>query len=337
MSAREVDSTTGAATTGRTVASRRLEREMHHPAGMSAAFVDSERTTTVVDIPGPSPRERRRCDATFSVLSGPDVGALHTVDRPAVEIGRDALDGICIDGEGVSRRHARVSVMDGAAYLEDLGSTNGTYVNDIRIEGPVRLAEGDRIQIGAERLMRFAWLDAEAQEASRRCFEMSLRDGLTGLYNRRAFDERLAQEVAFTDRHGTALSVILLDLDHFKLINDRFGHPCGDRVLQLVAASLVASVRLEDLVARYGGEELVVVVRGIPADGVRVLAERLRARVEALDVVWDGRRVPVTASLGVAHAGRGAPATAAAVLSVADQALYEAKRGGRNRVVIADR
>jgi len=303
---------------------------------MSLAFVDAERTTSVVQIPGRSHRDRRACDATFSVLSGPSLGALHTVVAPAAEIGRDVAHGIRVDGEGVSRRHARVTVIDGTAVLEDLGSTNGTYVNDIRIECPVRLAEGDRVQIGSELLLRFAWLDAVEQEAARKCFEMSLRDGLTGLYNRRAFDERLAQEVAFADRHATALSVIVLDLDHFKRINDEHGHPCGDRVLQLVATCLTASVRMEDLVARFGGEELAVVVRGIAVEGVKVLAERLRAKIEALEIEWDGQRVPVTASLGVAHAATGCFATGEAILAVADRALYEAKRAGRNRVVFVE-
>lgn len=297
------------------------------------AAPESDRITTVVDT---LPRPRRRdLVPSVTVLSGPSAGAVFSLERAALTIGRDGAAEIRLDGVGVSRRHARICNIEGQVILEDLGSTNGTWVNEICIDHPVRLAGGDRIRLGSDTELAVSWIDRVEHEASRTRFEMSLRDPLTGLYNRRALDERLLSEIAFADRHGTPLAVIVIDLDHFKQINDRFGHPCGDRVLVLVSAALVADVRLEDLVARCGGEELAVVARGIDVEGARVLAGRLRRKIRELDVVWQGERVPVSASLGLAHTSLGRYASAEAIVGAADAALYEAKRAGRNRVVVA--
>jgi diguanylate cyclase (GGDEF)-like protein len=165
---------------------------------------------------------------------------------------------------------------------------------------------------------------------------MSVRDGLTGVYNRRYFNDRLASEFAYAIRHRTPLCVILGDIDHFKVINDTHGHAVGDLVLRRVAGELQASVRTEDLVARFGGEEFVVMTRGIDAEGAKAFAERIRAIIARAVINAESTRVPVTMSLGVAHT-QNAPDvnTADMLIESADVALYAAKRGGRNRVEVA--
>ncbi len=172
------------------------------------------------------------------------------------------------------------------------------------------------------------WMIGQRDEA---LLAMATIDALTQLPNRRAFDTRLALEIARTSRYAAPLAVVMIDLDHFKQLNDRFGHQAGDQVLRHVAASLDREKRTGDLVARYGGEELVAVLPHTDLPSAAIWAERARSRLAAAVIVWDGQEVRVTASFGVAAADAH-PALGRLVES-ADEALYEAKRGGRNAVV----
>jgi diguanylate cyclase (GGDEF)-like protein len=168
-------------------------------------------------------------------------------------------------------------------------------------------------------------------------YDMSVRDGLTGLFNRRYFDERLESEHAFAVRHRSALAVLLCDIDHFKKVNDVHGHQAGDAVLRAVATELRERVRTEDVVARFGGEELVVIARGVDVNGTRQFAERLRAIVEALRIEIDDKVIAVTVSIGVAHSHAGPAAVRPeGLVASADNALYAAKRAGRNRALLAE-
>jgi diguanylate cyclase (GGDEF)-like protein len=272
---------------------------------------------------------------TLTVLHGADVGAVVTLPREVNILGRDQNIEVTVKDDSVSRQHARICQRDGHYEIEDMGSTNGTYVAGALVSGRVRLIDGVRVQIG-NTIMRFGMQDEVERAASNRIYEMSVRDGLTGLYNRRYFDDRLGSEFAYALRHHTPLCVILGDIDHFKSINDTHGHSVGDVVLRRVAGELQASVRTEDLVARFGGEEFVVMTRGIDADGAQAFAERIRAIIARAVIMSESTRVPVTMSLGVAHS-QNAPdiKTADMLVEAADVALYAAKRGGRNRVEVA--
>jgi len=165
--------------------------------------------------------------------------------------------------------------------------------------------------------------------------EMNMRDGLTGVFNRRYLDHRLAVELERFKRYARPFSLLILDIDFFKKVNDRFGHPCGDAVLKTVAADLSAGVRKSDLVARYGGEEFCCLLPETDVAGALVVAEKLRAGAEAREHGWEGQRVPVTISVGAAQAKAGVVGPAELV-GRADAALYEAKKTGRNRVVTLD-
>lgn len=173
----------------------------------------------------------------------------------------------------------------------------------------------------------------EVEQARQQLYHAAVRDGLTKLYNRRFFMARLQAEVQRSWREGGPLSALLIDVDHFKAINDGHGHAAGDEVLESTAALLIDVLRPYDLVARYGGEEFVALLPGTTLQQALQVAERLRQAIERLSVpAMGGRPLPqVTASIGVASLGAAGSDSAEALLSRADQAMYAAKRGGRNR------
>jgi diguanylate cyclase (GGDEF)-like protein len=223
-------------------------------------------------------------------------------------------------------------------WVRDLGSTNGTFVNGVRVDDkPSKVGNGARVQLGLRTTVRVQLLHREELAAAKALFESSTRDPLTGVCNRRHLDERLESELAFAQRHGTPLSVLMIDIDHFKKINDTLGHPAGDAVLVQFGRLLAGSVRKEDLVARYGGEEFTVLLRDESSAGAAILAERIRSMVESSVIEWQGKQVRYTVSVGVAtHEARDPQKSAASLLETADRRLYGAKAAGRNTVVADD-
>jgi diguanylate cyclase (GGDEF)-like protein len=277
-------------------------------------------------------KDERR--GTLTYLSGPRPGAMIPIEAGELTVGRTDEATIRIDDDSLSRKHARFFTLLGAYYVADLQSTNGTFVDGARITQPVKLEDGNRIQLGLSTVLRFGLTDKSIVEEAKRLYEATVRDKLTGVYNRQFLDERLQSEWAFAKRHGTRLSVIFVDADHFKKVNDTHGHAGGDAVLRALGATLMKAVRTEDVVARYGGEEFVLLVRGVAPDGVVAAAERIRADVQALVIEHDGKRIPVTVSVGVAvHEAEKEAESIEALVARADAALYKAKETGRNRVV----
>jgi diguanylate cyclase (GGDEF)-like protein len=171
----------------------------------------------------------------------------------------------------------------------------------------------------------------QLKDANRQLESLATTDGLTGLKNRRAFQERLDEEFQRAARYQTPLSVVLLDVDHFKSYNDTYGHPAGDEVLRTLARLLQSACRETDIVARYGGEEFVALLPLTPAAQAMELAERMRSTLE--QAAWPSRLI--TASLGVADNTRAD--NSAALVAQADAALYASKQAGRNRVTAAGR
>ena len=277
------------------------------------------------------PAFRPRSCALLIRLDGWLAGQTVRLPDGPLRIGRHHTCELRVEADSVSRFHATVKREQGIWMLCDLGSSNGTWVEGLRVKERV-LESGDLLRVGPDVTYRFSVVDPQEADVLQRLFEASNRDPLTGACNRRYLGERLREEVAFATRHGTDLSVLMLDLDHFKAVNDRLGHAGGDAVLQHVAKLALSRVRHEDVVARYGGEEFAVVLRGVPVEGAARAAERLRAAVEASSL-GEGR-VPVTLSAGCAALGEIAtPASAAALLAAADRRLYVAKANGRNRVI----
>jgi diguanylate cyclase (GGDEF)-like protein len=237
---------------------------------------------------------------------------------------------IAIPDTAVSREHARVEPRKDDYYVVDLGSTNGTRVNGKEVDEQI-LHDGDCLQVGCSifRFLAASNVEAEYQEE---IYRLTILDGLTGIYNKRYLLEYLDRELARSARNRRPLAALLIDIDHFKRVNDRFGHLVGDRTLRQVADCIKATIRREEVFARYGGEEFVLVLpeAGVAA-AVRV-AERICQEVAAHPLEYQGETYQVTVSVGVAVTNGHQPILLGELLQRADQTLYEAKRSGRNCV-----
>ncbi len=267
---------------------------------------------------------------------GPDLGKRYDLKGNSVAIGRDPGSDICIDEETVSRRHARIEKQEGRTYVVDLGSTNGTYLNDARVQPyvPVALAEGDRLKVGRS---IFKYLAGNIIETLyyEEIHKMAIMDGLTNLFNKRHFMENLDKEVSRARRHRRALSLIMFDIDHFKNVNDTYGHLAGDHILKELSEVIKSRVRREEVVARYGGEELIVLMPETDVEGATQLAEQIRERVESHVFRFSTKEIRITISGGVAAAEE-ADYEILPFIHLTDERLYEAKNAGRNLVVGRD-
>ncbi len=317
---------------GRPRDTQKLPDSMFPPAPAPAARVSEPDTEKALSVATPSLRDR----PSLTMLSGPNAGCVYSLDQSEVLIGRDNDAYVHIDDPSVSRRHARVVRRGVQLFLEDLGSTNGTFAAGRRV-ALTELSSGDRIQIGPKYTLRFAVTDEEEERLQRQLYEGATRDPLTQAFNRKYLWERLTAEIAHARRHKSALAVLLFDIDEFKQTNDVHGHLAGDAVLRGVADRVHQLLRLEDVFARFGGEEFVILIRAAaPADASQ-LAERVRAQVEAMRVTTNDAVLKVTVSIGVATLADLADGAAGReLIAKADERLYRAKALGRNRVVAAD-
>ena len=303
----------------------------HPPRGFTEETNATPLVRLTADVQGP----KRPC---LVVIAGTHLGEIFPVEGELI-IGRDADAALRLpDDEGVSRRHARVTPVADGALLADLGSQNGTWVDGDRVQERV-LKEGSKIRVGQTTVLKFARYDAVEEHAQRQLLESALRDGLTRAFNRRYFLQRLAAEIRFAERHCQPLALLMLDLDHFKQLNDTHGHPIGDDVLRAVVGALGDTLRAEDVLARYGGEEFAVLVRGVNPEGARLLGERLRREVAELALAKEGgEKLALTISVGISNfplpaGGEVSPEDVGKTLiGLADAALYRAKNAGRNRV-----
>jgi two-component system, cell cycle response regulator len=272
-----------------------------------------------------------------TVMSGAGMGRLIAADDREISIGRAPDADIVFDDESISRLHARLVPRGGVAVeLVDLGSTNGTYVNGQRISN-AHLLDGDKVLIGSAGVLRFGVHDELDARFHLQLVDASIRDGLTGLFNQRHFLASLERELAFSRRHRTPVALVLIDIDHFKQVNDVHGHLVGDAILLQVAQVVGGRIRLEDMLCRYGGDELVILLRQVAEDKAVAFADRIRRSVERhpfeyLDRGGAGQVLHVTLSLGVAAFDPDTHAAPSDLIEAADRYLYAAKRAGRNGV-----
>jgi diguanylate cyclase (GGDEF)-like protein len=292
---------------------------------------DSERTrvTQITELAGGPEGGRAAGDACIVVIYGAELGRRVQLGSGPFEIGRSSSNDLFIDQESISRHHARIT-FDGKAYwVQDLGSTNGTFVNDEAIREH-RLRDGDQVRVGRS-ILKFMTGENVEVHYHEEIYRLMTVDGLTQIFNRRYFNEALEREVNRSKRYDRTLSLIAFDIDHFKSINDTYGHLMGDSVLRLVSSSVKPRLRREDIFARTGGEEFAVLLPEIGMDGALITAEKIRKIVQAASVRHDHELIRCTVSLGVAILLPADP-TPEAFYERADQRLYEAKQGGRNRV-----
>jgi diguanylate cyclase (GGDEF)-like protein len=303
-------------------------------AGVPVVWEEAPREGTETDKTAQfEPNSVRKGEhARFMLMTGQAAGMVIALDREITVIGRGREADISLADTGLSRRHCEITREEGRYLIRDLGSTNGTVVNGRRVQvWPLRV--GDRVQLGPNVVLQFALFDETEETLARRLYEASTRDALTGAFNRRFLLERLDAEISYAHRHASPLTLLVIDLDHFKQVNDRHGHEGGDAVLREFSALVMSMIRVEDVFGRIGGEEFVLVVRGISRGDAERFAERLRNGVERLKIGHRGEKVAITVSIGLAHLHENDTNMGShALLRLADRRLYEAKGAGRNCV-----
>jgi diguanylate cyclase (GGDEF)-like protein len=282
-------------------------------------------------------RPANRQSAYLIVIRGGLLGTMLRIGTEETTLGRSSENTFPLEDMTVSRRHATVR-MDarGLVTLSDEGSTNGTFLNGHRIDAgyPFGVEEGDRIQLGNGIVLKLVRLDSSDEHFQQEMFERTVRDGLTGVYNRSYFLNQVGGLSTRYAAQGIGLAILMVDADHFKRINDRYGHLVGDIVLREVSAVIRESTRAEDLVARYGGEEFIVALPCSSPDLATERAERVRLNVGTRRIRAGGSEVRVTVSIGLAYGSPEWPVRPLSLIEAADEALYQAKADGRNCVVL---
>lgn len=274
--------------------------------------------------------------ACLVLYSGAEPGRRFTLGDGTHTLGRAPDCQVPLDTAGTSRRHAELQVTGQHVMLSDLGSVNGTHVNERRVDVPVVLKDGDMLRLGDVLLKFFASHSLESLLHDR-IYRMATVDAGTEVFSKRYVTDALEREVRRARRHRQPLAVMCFDLDHFKAVNDSFGHNAGDHALRETAVLARGQLRAGDILGRIGGEEFLAVLPDTTLADALALADRVRAALQAQTLMLplpDGREQPhqQTASFGVAVL---TPELKGALdlLGAADTRLYQAKHAGRNRVV----
>jgi diguanylate cyclase (GGDEF)-like protein len=264
--------------------------------------------------------------------TGASMGRRFPLGTDPIDVGRGEDNDVRIQDGSVSRRHARILPAPEGFFVTDLGSTNGTFVDDLPVNAPEPLRDGCYLRVGncIFKFLTGGNIEADYHEE---IYRLTIVDGLTEIHNHRYLIDFLDRELARSVRHARPLSMLLFDIDHFKAVNDTHGHLCGDFVLRELSHRIKASVRREDLFARYGGEEFALVL--VETDGMQAVtaAERIRSAVAGQPFRFEENSLPLTVSVGVATTPGGETGLSAQeLIKRADAKLYEAKNAGRNRV-----
>jgi len=292
--------------------------------------VDSEIKTRVAPFSEPhiTAGAGQDCLVVIYAPSSKQLGKRFSLVDGEVRIGRGIENSVILHSDSISRSHARIEIRSGGYRLVDLHSTNGTYVNDELVQ-ECQLRRGDQIKIGDTILKFLSGADLESQYHET-IYRMTIMDGLTGIHNKRYLIEQLDRELSRATRHGRPLSMVICDIDYFKLVNDEYGHLAGDYVLKEVAQLAKSRIRPDDVIARYGGEELAIILPETDlAGGVRI-ADELRKMIDDESFVFEDEYIDLTISCGVAQLEPNWRAHD--FVRAADTQLYEAKHAGRNCV-----
>jgi diguanylate cyclase (GGDEF)-like protein len=297
---------------------------------MKNDFPDDLPDVTIVTDTDSFSFPQKEADACYLVMIyGEFLGRRFSITNEPFVVGRSAESSIQLADDCISRLHCRVISKTGGAVITDLDSTNGTYVNGTAVASRP-LKDGDRVKVGRS-IFKFLSGDNIEHAYHEEIYRLKTTDGLTGAFNKRFFLEELEREVYRFMRYGRPLSLLMLDIDHFKRVNDDYGHLAGDRVLSQLGTLLSTNIGREDVFCRYGGEEFTVLMPEKEFTEAMDLAERLRKLVSEAHFDFDGIDLPVTISVGGALANSSMKSHDDLV-ALADARLYEAKNNGRNRV-----
>jgi diguanylate cyclase (GGDEF)-like protein len=297
--------------------------------------------TKVTRVSAIAPAAPGSDEACLVQIYGPNLGKKFILEKAETTIGRGDTCEIVLELDNVSRKHCSFLLKPDGVFLHDHGSTNGTYLNNVEVRGETPLRSGDLIKIGSA-IFKFLFggeLGSIEAQYHEEIYRLTIIDGLTQCFNKRYLLEFLEREMARCSRHGRALSLVIFDIDHFKKINDTYGHPMGDQVLQSVGEVLSTRMRTTDAPCRYGGEEFALILTDTDRDHARLAAQRIHEGLAELRFQHKGKTFGVSASLGLASADVFAPGelSTQTLVSLADDGLYQAKQGGRNRTCEAVR
>ena len=302
---------------------------MSHDTRNDPYLHKNETTVTRVDLNNQEVADGESC---LIVFYGQNIGRRYFLNRPELTLGRSEGASIQVDQDSVSRNHAKIVMAPGQpTMIMDLDSTNGTFVNNQRVTNEI-LRDGDIVRVGQTIFKHLSGNNIETKYHEE-IYRLTTIDGLTEVYNKRYFLETIERELNRAARYDRLLSLAMLDIDHFKRINDTFGHLAGDHVLRELAALMAQNVRRQDVLARYGGEEFAAILPEVDEEGAKLVCEKLRALVENHPFNFNGQEIAVTISLGI-YCFRGQDETTEQFIAEADKRLYAAKQAGRNRVVI---
>ncbi|CAK0768938.1 GGDEF domain-containing protein [Gammaproteobacteria bacterium] len=275
--------------------------------------------------------------ACLVVLQGTGIGNKILLDKDEISVGRAKEMDLCLTQGGVSRMHAMIRRVDDQRFLiADNNSTNGTLVNSVRVKEHV-LNDQDIIVIGSNTL-KFISSDSQEQAYHEELYRQSHMDRALQVYNKQYFLNRLDEEIVRCRRYGGELSLILFDADHFKRLNDTYGHLAGDAALMHLVEIIKKRIRDSDILCRYGGEEFTVIMPHTGQQQAFVLAEHIRMRVAKTPLDHSGETIDITISIGISSYffDGTRPCTRELLISQADQALYQSKNSGRNKATIFD-
>lgn len=275
-------------------------------------------------------RDGRQCCLVRIYPAGVS-GSMIPLTYRRLTIGRDQGSTIEINDDFMSRTHSILEATDQGYVISDCNSRNGTYVNDERISSPCLLRAGDQVRMGNH---IFKYLSSDHVEAlyHEAVYEMMTIDALTGVYNRRYFEDAFRREVLRTQRHARSLALLMFDIDHFKQINDRYGHLIGDQILKSLATRMRMRVRGDEIFARIGGEEFAIVLVETDRDNARKIAQDLCQLVAAAPLLNEQPDIQVTISVGGVFTNGLEPLTDEDLIGRADHQMYLAKAAGRNCV-----
>src|SRR5438874_6238394 len=255
--------------------------------------------------------------------TGQGMGTRYPLNDKPLVLGRGNDCEIRINDHSVSRRHARIQPGADGYYAVDLQSTNGTYINDVPAS-MYKLKDGDYVRVG-NCIYRFLMGGNVETEYHEEIYRLTIIDGLTEIHNKRYLMEFLDRELARSSRHNRPLSLIMMDIDRFKSINDQFGHLGGDFTLRELAVRIKGNIRKEELFARYGGEEFTAILPETPLEGALIVAERILKVVSQTPYVFEDKTFDVTISAGVVTTQGEADITPSELIRRSDEKLYEAK------------
>lgn len=288
----------------------------------------SERTIVSSIKRADVPKEEK---AYILFISGPLMGKMYYLEDVITVIGRADDCNIAINDPRISRHHLKITLEGSKSIIEDMGSTNGTFVNGERIDKKA-LKNSDLIHISSDTLFNFATGSEAERMFHEAMHQMANFDAVTGINNKHVFTRRIKEEFSYARRTHIPLSLLMIDIDFFKKVNDEYGHMAGDYVLKGVAIRIGKAIRDEDILARYGGEEFAAILRNTDSQGALKLAERVRELVACEPFVFEEHKIPVTISIGVATFSGSNIASAHELIACSDTCLYKSKQGGRNKV-----